>query len=1037
MRTRRPLIWCVPLIAGLASSLHGQVPDIGDPPAAPLLRPSLRNRVAGNAPPSAAPPSAGWYDTSTRTAVRDSWNLTFWPTITVPTGWTGNVASNIPGATTQAFKDAVAARINWFRAMAGVPPQIAISPVYSGKDQQAALMFSANRQISHSPPSNWLDYSAEAAEAAANSNICYGFFNDPGCVAAYIIDWGSNNAEVGHRRWILYPQTMTMGTGDVPQSGPAANPYPPANALWVFDGLYGTARPATRAAYVAWPPPGFVPYQVVGPRWSFSYPGADFTNASVSMQRNGAAVPVRQEQVVTGYGENTIVWVPDNLDASAYSQPTAPAADTTSTVTLTNVLINGAPQTFSYSVTVFDPDTAPGSSFQFQPPSVSIGSGGSSGASSLFVTPAGTTWTAASSAAWLTLTSAAIGTGSTSTSWSATANSSSYQRTATIKAGTATFTVVQDGAPCAYAFSAYSGTLPTSGGSGSFTITSTPSDCPFGSYSWNGTIAVTSSWAGTGVLTVTYSAGVNNTGSARSSTIHIAGSNFLVTQSSSQQASLTIVKTHGGNFTQGQTGATYSLTVGNAAGAGSTSGTVTVTENLPPGLTLVSMSGTGWTCPGTAANNCTRSDVLAAGASYPAITVTVNVMANAGSPLLNSVTVSGGGSSDSSASDSTVINPIVPQALRFVPVTPCRIADTRNANGPFGGPNLAAGISRDFNPVASACGIPANALAYSLNLTVIPLAPLGYISIWPASQSQPVVSTLNSFDGRIKANAAIVPAGLNGAFTVYATGPTHVVVDINGYFVPASGSQNLAFYPVTPCRIADTRNPLGAFGAPALAGGVPRTFPVSSSSCGIPASAQAYAFNMTVVPTGLLGYLSTWPAGSPQPLVSTLNALTGAITSNASIVPAGVNGAISVYASDPTDLIIDINGYFAPPATGSLDFYTVTPCRLLDTRNVAGPLGGPIMGAGQSRSFPVPSSACGIPAAAKAYSLNATVVPPASLSYLTLWGSGGQPLVSTLNSLDGTVVANAALVAAGASGEVTAFTTNSSHLLLDINGYFR
>ncbi len=264
MRTRRPLIWCVPLIAGLASSLHGQVPDIGDPPAAPLLRPSLRNRVAGNAPPSAAPPSAGWYDTSTRTAVRDSWNLTFWPTITVPTGWTGNVASNIPGATTQAFKDAVAARINWFRAMAGVPPQIAISPVYSGKDQQAALMFSANRQISHSPPSNWLDYSAEAAEAAANSNICYGFFNDPGCVAAYIIDWGSNNAEVGHRRWILYPQTMTMGTGDVPQSGPAANPYPPANALWVFDGLYGTARPATRAAYVAWPPPGFVPYQVVG-----------------------------------------------------------------------------------------------------------------------------------------------------------------------------------------------------------------------------------------------------------------------------------------------------------------------------------------------------------------------------------------------------------------------------------------------------------------------------------------------------------------------------------------------------------------------------------------------------------------------------------------------------------------------------------------------------------------------------------------------------------------------------------------------------
>jgi hypothetical protein len=526
---------------------------------------------------------------------------------------------------------------------------------------------------------------------------------------------------------------------------------------------------------------------------------------------------------------------------------------------------------------------------------------------------------------------------------------------------------------------------------------------------------------------------------AYSNTATLSATNQGLLQASAtttvQCPGLSISKTHAGNLTQGQTGATYTVMVSEQVGTGPTFGTVTVTENLPAGLTLASMSGAGWTCPGTAANNCTRSDVLAAGASYPAITVTVNVASNAGSPLLNSVSVSGGGSPGASASDSTVIN--VPQPLRFVPLTPCRIADTRNANGPFGGPNLAGGISRDFNPAVSSCGIPANALAYSLNLTVVPLTPLGFFSIWPAGQSQPVVSTLNSFDGRIKANAAIVPAGVNGALTVYATDPTHLVVDINGYFVPASGSQNMAFYPVTPCRVADTRNSTATFGGPALAGGVPRTFPVPSSGCGIPAGAQAYAFNMTVVPTGALGFLSSWPAGSPQPLVSTLNALTGAVTSNAAIVPAGVNGAISVYATDTTDLIIDINGYFAPPGTGSLDFYRVTPCRVLDTRNAVGPLGGPIMGAGQARSFIVPSSACGIPAAAKAYSLNATVVPPAYLGFLALWGSGSMPLVSTLNSFDGTVVANAALVPAGASGEVTAYTTNLSHLILDINGYFR
>jgi uncharacterized repeat protein (TIGR01451 family) len=506
-----------------------------------------------------------------------------------------------------------------------------------------------------------------------------------------------------------------------------------------------------------------------------------------------------------------------------------------------------------------------------------------------------------------------------------------------------------------------------------------------------------------------------------------------------QCPSLSISKTHTGNFVQGQNGATYTVTVSNAANAAPTNGTVTVTDSVPSGLTLVSMAGTGWTCPGTAANNCTRSGVLAAGASYPAITVTVNVAANAGTALSNLASVSGGGSAGSSSSDVTVINGgnSGQQALRFVPLTPCRVADTRNATGPFGGPALATGSSRDFVVPSSSCGIPASAAAYSLNVTVVPLGPLQYISVWPAGQPQPVVSTLNSFDGRIKANAAIVPAGLNGAFSVFATDPTHVVVDIDGYFVPASGSQNLTFYPVTPCRVADTRNPTGTFGAPALAGGVPRTFPVPSSNCGIPASAQAYAFNMTVVPTVPVGYLTTWPAGSSQPIVSTLNAPTGTVTSNAAIVPAGVNGAITVYVTNATDLIIDINGYFAPPGAGSLDFYTATPCRVLDTRNAAGPLGGPLMGAGQARSFNVPSSTCGIPATARAYSLNATVLPSASLQYLTLWGSGNIPIVSTLNSYDGTVVANAALVPAGASGEVTAFTTNLTHLLLDINGYFR
>jgi hypothetical protein len=125
----------------------------------------------------------------------------------------------------------------------------------------------------------------------------------------------------------------------------------------------------------------------------------------------------------------------------------------------------------------------------------------------------------------------------------------------------------------------------------------------------------------------------------------------------------------------------------------------------------------------------------------------------------------------------------------------------------------------------------------------------------------------------------------------------------------------LTFIGMTPCRVVDTRAGsgfTGAFGFPSLVGGMGRTFPMqSSTTCSIPATAQAYSLNITVVPPGLLGYISVWPTGQPQPLVSTLNDLTGTIVANAAIVPAGTSGSIDVYASNNTDIVIDINGYYA------------------------------------------------------------------------------------------------------------------------------
>lgn len=189
--------------------------------------------------------------------------------------------------------------------------------------------------------------------------------------------------------------------------------------------------------------------------------------------------------------------------------------------------------------------------------------------------------------------------------------------------------------------------------------------------------------------------------------------------------------------------------------------------------------------------------------------------------------------------------------------------------------------------------------------------------------------------------------------------------------------------------------------------------------------------NFTAVPKSALGFLTTWPTGQPQPLVSTLNAPTGAVTANAAIVPVGDSGSVSVFVTHDTDLVIDIDGYFAPPLPGGLSLFNLPGCRVLDTRIPAD--ASPFNG---ERDVNVVSSGCSAPLAAKAFALNATVVPPGPLGFLTLWPQGNpQPLVSALNATDGTVTSNLAIVPT-TNGSVSAFASNLTHLVLDISGYF-
>ena len=545
--------------------------------------------------------------------------------------------------------------------------------------------------------------------------------------------------------------------------------------------------------------------------------------------------------------------------------------------------------------------------------------------------------------------------------------------------------------------------IPAAGASGSLTVTasSVTAWTAVANASW---ITVTAGAAGQGNGTVSYTVAANPDPAVRTSTITIGTATFTVTQDGTA--------TGGSDIVLNPTQQTWT--------AGIANGSFTVTTTSA----WTAVSFVNWIVVTSTSNNQVQYTV-AVNPNAGQRTGTISV-GSAVFTVIQTGTAGGGSSSGTN--------------MLFVPVTPCRVADTRENLGQFGLPVLAAGAERSFPIPAGPCGIPTNSRAYALNLTVVPRGQIGYLTIWPSGQTQPFVSTLNSVDGRIKANAAIVPAGTNGAVSVFSTGATDLVIDINGYFIddPQFGTAALVFYPLAPCRVLDTRNATGALGGPILAAGSSRSFPVQSSVCGVPSTAQAYSLNATVVPTAGLGYLTLWPTGLTQPFVSTLNSLNGAIVANAAIVPAGTGGAISAFVYNETHLVIDINGYFAPPGSpGALRFNTVTPCRVLDSRGPSGSLGGPVLAAGQTRSWPVPSSACALPSTAGAYSMNATVVPTAGLGYLTMFPTGqGQPFVSTLNAVEDRIVANALLIPAGTAGAISSFVSSETHLILDVNGYF-
>lgn len=330
-------------------------PYLGDAPTAPT---DVSNLPGRGAHPNLV--NGGFsVDTSSREQVRSFYRAIYPASDNVPMNTSADVASCTAGTNAPAFQDAVVRRINWFRAMAGIPAAVTLLATNNFRDQFGAMLMSANNTLQHTGiPTTWTCFNVDGTNAAANSNLALGYAG-PDAITGYINDFGANNFEVGHRRWILYPQTQVMGTGDVPAQGG----FNSANATWVFDANFGGPRPATRQRFVAWPPAGFVPYPVVFPRWSFALTNANFTNATVTMKSNNVVVPVTLETVLTGFGENTLVWHPTSIDANSASAvfPFG-GTDTVYSVAVSNITVGAQVTNYSYTVTVFDP-AVPGADY--------------------------------------------------------------------------------------------------------------------------------------------------------------------------------------------------------------------------------------------------------------------------------------------------------------------------------------------------------------------------------------------------------------------------------------------------------------------------------------------------------------------------------------------------------------------------------------------------------------------------------------------------------------------------------------------------
>ncbi len=371
-------------------------------------------------------------------------------------------------------------------------------------------------------------------------------------------------------------------------------------------------------------------------------------------------------------------------------------------------------------------------------------------------------------------------------------------------------------------------------------------------------------------------------------------------------------------------------------------------------------------------------------------------------------------------------NPTVADPGGFVALSPTRYVDTR-----YTLPVAAMGTLDLL--IAGRNGIPSDASAVSVNITVTqPTAP-GYIAAYPTG-SVPNSSTLNFVAGQTVPNAAIVRIGTGGSITLKnaSVGTTHIIVDVTGYYRIATSQMAGVYVPQTPVRLADSRTTGGVAPWTDLVVDVSAQL---AAALGTDTAGASAVLNVTTTSPQAQGYATAYPSDSPLPNSSTLNFVQNKTVANMAIVRVGADGRIRVRNASvgATQLIVDLSGFFKGGAVTMHGGYVplTNAERVLDTREG---LGYPTAAPGGATCTLDPKQA-----SAAAIAFNATVTETKAPGYLVVWPADrDRPTASQINFVANDTEANFGQIRVSAA-KTLAFANvspSTAAVIADVAGYY-